>query len=86
MVVFYEGRNYYFSTNWKEQGTNTSCSEVLSNFLSQKAVEDGADIKIFASVYTAKRYEIFEDGFQQRKKNKKKVVEVKQETLEVIGE
>ena len=75
MIVVYENRKYIFRDKWLSDG-GREVEEILSNFLSEMAVEDGADPGLFASIITPVKARIVMADPKPKKVNKKDKGEV----------
>ena len=58
MVIVYEKRKYVFRDKWLSENGG-EISSILSNFLCEKAVKDGADPSLFIGVKTTARTKVF---------------------------
>lgn len=70
MVIVYENSKYIFRDKWLSEG-GREVSDILSNFLSEKAVQDGADPGLFASVITPVRTRVTKSNPKPKKVEKK---------------
>lgn len=51
MTLVYEGKKYIFHEKWLSENSE-EISDIFSNFLCEKAIQDGADPELFSHIVT----------------------------------
>jgi hypothetical protein len=75
MIVVYENRKYFFRDKWLSE-SGAEVSDILSNFLSEKAMQDGVDPGLFASIVTPVQTRVIKAKPKPKKEKKKSTLEV----------
>lgn len=75
MIIVYENKKYRFRDKWLSD-SGEEVSDILSNFLSDKAIQDGVDPGLFASVRTLVKSRVTKAMPTPKKETKKSSFEV----------
>ena len=57
MNIVYENKKYTFRNKWLSEGER-EVSNILSNFLSERAIQDGADPELFKDIITSAKSKV----------------------------